>query len=92
MKKYPDSYYTACARGITDHAAHEGEHTAELCVIGGGLTGLSAAQKLAERGMNVVLLEAERIGFGASGRCGGLIGSGQSMDVLDADKMFGHAR
>ena len=59
MKKYPDSYYTACARGITDHAALEGEHSADVCVIGGGFTGLSAALNLAERGMKVVLLEAE---------------------------------
>ena len=70
----------------------EGEHRADVCVIGGGFTGLSAALNLAERGMQVVLLEAERIGFGASGRCGGLIGSGQRMDVLDAEEIFGHAR
>jgi len=70
----------------------EGEHRADVCVIGGGFTGLSAALNLAERGMQVVLLEAERIGFGASGRCGGLIGSGQRIDVLDAEELFGHAR
>ena len=70
----------------------EGEHRADVCVIGGGFTGLSAALNLAERGMQVVLLEAERIGFGASGRCGGLIGSGQRIDVLDAEEIFGHAR
>ena len=70
----------------------EGEHRADVCVIGGGFTGLSAALNLAERGMQVVLLEAERIGFGASGRCGGLIGSGQRIDVLDAEEVFGHAR
>ena len=69
----------------------EGEHRADVCVIGGGFTGLSAALNLAERGMQVVLLEAERIGFGASGRCGGLIGSGQRIDVLDAEEIFGHA-
>ena len=92
MKNHRDSYYAATASGIIDHAALAGEHRADVCVIGGGFTGLSAALNLAERGMKVVLLEAERIGFGASGRCGGLIGSGQRMDVLDAEAMFSHAR
>jgi len=89
---YPDSYYVATATGIEDRPALEDELTADVCVIGGGFTGLSAALNLAELGMDVVLLEAERIGFGASGRCGGLIGSGQRMDVLEAEKMFGIER
>jgi gamma-glutamylputrescine oxidase len=92
LTKYPASYYAATASGITEHATLAGEQRADVCVIGGGFTGLSAALNLAERGMKVILLEAERIGFGASGRCGGLIGSGQRMDVLDAEKSFGHAR
>jgi gamma-glutamylputrescine oxidase len=92
LTNYPDSYYAATASGITEHATLAGEHSADVCVIGGGFTGLSAALNLAERGMKVILLEAERIGFGASGRCGGLIGSGQRLDVLDAEKAFGHAR
>ena len=92
MSKYPDSYYAATASGVQEYPVLEGEHRADVCVIGGGFTGLSAALNLAERGMQVVLLEAERIGFGASGRCGGLIGSGQRMDVLDAEEIFGHAR
>lgn len=61
-------------------------------MIGGGFTGLSAALNLAERGMSVILLEAERIGFGASGRCGGLIGSGQRHDVLEAEEAFGYEK
>jgi gamma-glutamylputrescine oxidase len=47
-------------------------------VIGGGYTGLSAALHLAERGYEVVLLEAQRVGWGASGRNGGQLGSGHS--------------
>jgi gamma-glutamylputrescine oxidase len=86
---YPDSYYAATAVGIRDYPVLEGERFADVCVIGGGFTGLSAALNLAERGLDVVLLEAERIGFGASGRCGGLIGSGQRIEVTDAEKMFG---
>ena len=60
-----------------------------LLLEGGGFTGLSAALNLAERGKEVVLLEAERVGFGASGRNGGLIGSGQRVDILEIEKQFG---
>jgi len=65
---------------------------ADVCVIGGGFTGLSAALNLAEQGLSVVLLEAERIGFGASGRNGGLIGSGQRKDVIEMEQQFGLQR
>ena len=92
MSEHPDSYYAATANLLEEHAALTGDHDADVCVIGGGFTGLSAALNLAERGMKVVLLEAERIGYGASGRCGGLIGSGQRQDVLEAEEIFGHAR
>ena len=86
---YPDSYYLATAVGIEDRPKLEGEERADVCVIGGGYTGLSAALNLAERGYDVVLLEAERIGWGASGRNGGLIGSGQRKDALELEELFG---
>jgi gamma-glutamylputrescine oxidase len=89
MGGYPDTWYAATAAGIHDHPQLEGDERADVCVIGGGFTGLSAALNLAELGLDVVLLEAERIGFGASGRNGGLIGSGQRQDVLEAEKQFG---
>ena len=63
---YPDSYYVATAKGLVDYPELEEQLTADVCVIGGGFTGLSAALNLAEMGMDVVLLEAERIGFGAT--------------------------
>ena len=66
---HPDSYYVATAQGMEDRPAIEAELTTDVCVIGGGFTGLSAALNLVELGMDVVLLEAEQIGFGASGRC-----------------------
>lgn len=47
---------------------------------GGGYTGLSAALHLAEKGYDVVPLEAHKLGFGASGRNGGQVGSGQRQD------------
>ncbi|MGI9236639.1 MAG: NAD(P)/FAD-dependent oxidoreductase [Woeseiaceae bacterium] len=89
---YPNSYYSATAVGFCDHPTLESAEQADVCVIGGGFTGLSAALNLAEQGFDVVLLEAERIGFGASGRCGGLIGSGQRKDVLETEEAYGLAR
>jgi gamma-glutamylputrescine oxidase len=89
---YPDSYYAATAVGVHDYEQLHGAESADVCVIGGGFTGLSAALNLAEHGLDVVLLEAERVGFGASGRNGGLIGSGQRQDVLDLEKQFGLER
>jgi gamma-glutamylputrescine oxidase len=89
---HPDSYYVASANGMVERPELDSELTADVCVIGGGFTGLSAALNLAEKGMDVVLLEAERIGFGASGRCGGLVGSGQRKDVLEMEEAFGVER
>jgi len=89
---YPDSYYTATATGVHEYPSLAGSHHADVCVIGGGFTGLSAALNLAEQGMDVVLLEAERVGFGASGRNGGLIGSGQRKDALEMEEQFGLER
>lgn len=78
--EYPPSYYTATATTFPALPAAEGELTADICIIGGGYTGLSAALHLAQRGYSVVLLEAHRMGFGASGRNGGQVGSGQRQD------------
>lgn len=89
MMGYPDSFYVATAVGTRDYPPLDDVRQADVCVIGGGFTGLSAALNLAERGLDVVLLEAERIGFGASGRCGGLVGSGQRKEVLETEEMFG---
>ncbi len=89
---HPDTWYAATAIGLCDRPVLRGDHKVDVCVIGGGFTGLSAALNLAERGYDVVLLEAERIGFGASGRCGGLVGSGQRMDVLEMEEAFGYER
>lgn len=89
---HPNSYYAATAIGMQEHPTLTDALRADVCVIGGGFTGLSAALNLAEQGMSVVLLEAERIGFGASGRNGGLIGSGQRKDALEMEQQFGLER
>ena len=86
---YPESYYAATAVGTEDRPQLQGAERADVCVIGGGFTGLSAALNLAERGFDVVLLETERVGWGASGRNGGLIGSGQRKDALELEELFG---
>ncbi|MBT5074951.1 MAG: FAD-binding oxidoreductase [Kordiimonadaceae bacterium] len=68
------SYYAATLNDKTAYPSLEGEITADVCVIGGGFTGVSTALDLTERGFNVVLLEQNHIGWGASGRNGGQVG------------------
>ncbi|MEM7433006.1 MAG: FAD-binding oxidoreductase [Pseudomonadota bacterium] len=92
LTEHANSYYAATATDTQEHYWLAGDTRADVCVIGGGFTGLSAALNLAERGYDVVLLEAERVGFGASGRNGGMIGSGQRWDVLDIEEKFGLQR
>ena len=77
---HTDSYYAATAVGMRSWPALFGESSADVCVIGGGFTGLSTAVHLAERGFSVALLEANRIGWGATGRNGGQLHSGQRRD------------
>ncbi|WP_439135792.1 NAD(P)/FAD-dependent oxidoreductase [Pseudomaricurvus sp.] len=85
-ESHVDSYYAATAKELRNHPRLEGQIEADVCVIGGGYTGLSAALHLAERGYSVALLEAERIGWGASGRNGGHVGVGQRVgqEVLES--------
>ncbi|WP_095590567.1 NAD(P)/FAD-dependent oxidoreductase [Actibacterium ureilyticum] len=83
--EHAPSWYAATATPPGPYPALKGAHRADVCVIGGGYTGLSAALHLAEQGMDVILVEAQRVGFGASGRNGGQVGSGQrqEQDVLE---------
>ena len=70
-----------------DLAPLEGEHSAEVAVIGGGITGLSTALHLAEAGVNVALVEAGEIPSGGSGRSVGLVNAGLWIppdDILEA--------
>ena len=94
MGEYPPSFYAHAATPLPLFAAPEGDLTCDVCVIGGGFTGLSAAWHLAERGFDVVLLEASRVGFGASGRNGGQVGQGQRLEQDALEAMVGkdHAR
>src|SRR6201991_3294702 len=70
-----------------------GRHSARVCIVGGGLAGLSTALGLAERGVrDVVVLEAEQVGFGASGRNGGFVFGGYSLDCADLLRILGPFR
>jgi len=69
-----------------------GEARADVCVVGAGYTGLSCALDLARAGRRVIVLEASRVGFGASGRNGGQLGSGQRLDQPSLEKRFGRER
>jgi gamma-glutamylputrescine oxidase len=71
--KPTDSWYEATAGRGAAAPPLAGDVDADVCVVGAGLSGCSAALHLAERGYKVVLLEADRVGFGASGRSGGQI-------------------
>ena len=80
--KYIDNYYSR-TKSLQVASASLGEKlSAEVCVIGGGLAGVSTALGLAERGRSAVLLEANQIGWGASGRNGGCVASGFSQNPL----------
>ena len=72
----------------------QGEQSADVCVIGGGYTGLSTAIHLRQLGYSVIVLEANKVGWGASGRNGGHVGTGQRADQGELEKMLGleHAR
>ncbi|OLS62561.1 NAD(P)/FAD-dependent oxidoreductase [Pseudomonas putida] len=83
------SYYAATARDSQPYPALDGEIQADVCVIGGGLTGVNTALELALRGHSVVLLEARRIGWGASGRNGGQLIRGIGHDVSGFAKYVG---
>jgi gamma-glutamylputrescine oxidase len=95
--RHIDSYYAASANPAPDRPTLAADVEADVCVVGGGIAGCSTALHLAERGYRVVLLEGQRVGWGASGRSGGqaIVGYACSQEKLvaqvgrdDAKKMF----
>lgn len=86
-----DSYYLATAIGQRARPQLNGARDADVCVIGAGYTGLSCALHLAKAGMKVVVLEAETAGFGASGRNGGQVITGQRVDQDELERRYGEA-
>ena len=78
--EHAPSWYAETAAPIDPFPTLQGDTRADVCVVGGGYTGLSAALHLAESGLDVILIDAHRVGWGASGRNGGQVGSGQRQD------------
>ena len=88
---YPDSWYAATATSPGPYPSAKGELRCDVCVVGGGYTGVSAALHLARAGYKVILIEAQRIGFGASGRNGGQVSMGQRLEQDELEPMLGNA-
>ncbi|MEJ8796965.1 FAD-binding oxidoreductase [Trinickia caryophylli] len=83
------SYYEATVERPA-FAPLRGRHDAEVCIVGGGLAGLCTALGLVERGWrDIVVLDAERVGFGASGRNGGFVFGGFSLDNAALARLLG---
>jgi gamma-glutamylputrescine oxidase len=85
------SYYAATANAKESRPALQGSAQADVCIVGAGFTGISAALELAERGVSVIVLEANRVGWGASGRNGGQIVNGYSRDLDVISQRYGEA-
>ena len=77
---YPDSYYAATRNCDVVYPSLQGELEVDVCICGGGFTGIATALSLVERGYSVAVLEQHRIGWGASGRNGGQFIGGFSGD------------
>jgi len=99
LQDHTGSYYAATVNDVTDFAPLRGAQSADVCVVGAGFTGISTALHLAERGYDVHVVEANRVGWGASGRNGGqMIGGISGEDVIarhwgrDTEELFGELR
>lgn len=86
---HAQSYYRATANTLAQRPPLDADLSADVCVIGGGFTGVNTAIELAQRGLSVILLEARRIGWGASGRNGGQLIRGIGHDVSGFAKYVG---
>lgn len=86
---YPPSYYAASANPTPARPALQETTEADVCVVGAGYTGLSSALHLLEQGFSVVVVEAAKVGFGASGRNGGQIVNSYSRDIDVIERTVG---
>ncbi|MEL6700846.1 MAG: FAD-binding oxidoreductase, partial [Pseudomonadota bacterium] len=87
--QYPNSWYAATSDPGPERAPLRGETRADVAIVGAGFTGLTAALKLAQRGFDVAVIDAHRVGFGASGRNGGQCGSGFNIDQITLEQELG---
>lgn len=85
----PESYYVATTDIPPERPPLDGDARADVAVIGAGYTGLSTALHAAEKGLKVIVIDAHRVGFGASGRNGGQVGTGWNKDQHWLEKRVG---
>jgi gamma-glutamylputrescine oxidase len=83
------SWYAATATPLPELPALRGETRADVAIVGGGYAGLSAALHLAQAGLDVALVDAHRVGWGASGRNGGQLSHGPRIDIRKYERMVG---
>ena len=88
----PSTYYDASAGAAPTFAALSGPLRADICIVGGGYTGLCAALHTARAGARTVVLESKKLGFGASGRNGGQIHSGHRQSQRSLELWLGRER
>ena len=86
---YVASYYAASVHAAPERPALQGSVECDVCVVGGGIAGCSAALHLAEKGLSVVLLEEHRVGWGASGRSGGQAIFGVAAGQAKLERLIG---
>lgn len=89
MHKHENYYWSTVNRKL-DFPVLTGHVTADVCIIGAGFTGIGTALELAVKGYSVVVLEAEYVGYGASGRSGGQVASGYSCGMMEAADIVGN--
>ncbi|MFC1457341.1 NAD(P)/FAD-dependent oxidoreductase [Microvirga arabica] len=86
---YIDTYYSRTVSTSEAYPAATGRIEADVCIVGGGLAGLTAALKLARGGRKVVLLEEQRVAWGASGRNGGFVSAGYATGLSSIERRVG---
>jgi len=88
--QHANSWYAASANKIAQYKPLQGEHRFDVTIIGAGYSGLSTALHLAQRGYKTAVLDAHKVGWGASGRNGGQVASGQRIDPDEMAKLVGN--
>ncbi|WP_298721970.1 FAD-binding oxidoreductase [uncultured Oceanisphaera sp.] len=89
MQSHADSYYAASLNLPLSYPPLEQDLDVDVCIVGAGITGASAALSLAEKGYKVAVLEAHKVGWGASGRSGGQMIFGYACDQSRLTSMVG---